>query len=646
MPGLDARIGCPDCMPGRKDSTPVSTRPNASLNNAPPATAASRADPASTAHAVAATTTRGTPTAACDEGWFGRWRRRFSSAPPDHTDGGDGLVDRVLRARGVPHTDRDAWLAPALTELHDPSLMPGLEQAAERLLRAVRGGERVVIYGDYDVDGITATAILFHTLRHISPDADVATYVPHRLEEGYGLNEPAMRELADAGARVVVSVDCGVTAVGPAAAARHAGLDLIITDHHTPPQRPADLPDAHAIVHPALPGGGYPFPDLPGAGVAFKLAWRLTTLAHDAERVPPPTRALLLELLALASLGVIADVVPLVGENRVIARHGLGRVKHSAIPGLRALVEACSLAGEDIEAEDVGFKMGPRLNACGRLGHAREAVELLTTATGDRATDIARALSGQNDARRRLAERIEAEAIERAEDAGMTGPDRRAIVLASPDWHPGVVGIVCSRLVERFHRPAILLCTDDDGTHRGSGRSVEGYNLHRALGACAEPLETFGGHAMAAGLRVAAHGLDDFTRRLVAHANDAISPDDLVARLTFDCDASLAECTPGAAHDLDRLGPFGRDNPRPRLRVLDAQLAEPARRMGASGAHLCLQLKQHGRIVRCVAWKKGDVADRLPRGARVHALLTPKINRWNGRERVECEIADLTLADP
>ncbi|MEO0483897.1 MAG: DHHA1 domain-containing protein, partial [Planctomycetota bacterium] len=261
------------------------------------------------------------------------------------------------------------------------------------------------------------------------------------------------------------------------------------------------------------------------------------------------------------------------------------------------------------------------------------------------AAEIAQALSGQNDARRRIAEQIEAEAIDQAERAGMTEPGRRAIVLASPDWHPGVVGIVCSRLVERYHRPVVLLCADDDGTCRGSARSVDGYNLHDALCQCAEPLETFGGHAMAAGLRVAPGKLDAFAELLIAHANAAIAPEDLVARFAYDTDARLDEFTEAAAHDLERLGPFGRDNPRPRLRLLNAQLFEPARRMGSSGAHLTLRLKQQGRIVRCVAWKKGDIADRLPRGARVHALVTPKINEWNGRRSVECEIADLTLAD-
>lgn len=574
-----------------------------------------------------------------DRGWRSIWQPR--SAPPASRQ---PLLERVFDARGVPAPERDNFLRPTLRHLHDPSLIPDLDRAAERLLRATDAREPIVIYGDYDVDGITATAILYHVLRHCRPDADIRAYVPHRLEEGYGLNADALRALAEEGARVVVSVDCGITAVEPARVAREAGIDLIITDHHNPPATLDALPDAYAVVHPRRPDSNYPFGELPGAGVAYKLAWRLATLCAGNERVDEPTRVLLLEMLGLASLGVIADVVPLVGENRVIVRHGLGRVRQTTIPGLRALIEACDLDGEDLVAEDVGFKMGPRLNACGRLGHAREAVELLTSATGARARTIAAELSTLNTRRRAIAEKIEAEAIEAAEAAGMTGNDRRAIVLAGEGWHPGVVGIVCSRLAERFHRPAVLLCREDDGACRGSGRSVEGYSLHAGLSACADLLTTFGGHDMAAGLALLVEHLDAFTDRLCAHAGEHIAEEDLCARTRYDCDASLAELTMPGVAELERLGPFGRDNPRTTLRVLNAQLVGPAQTMGREARHLRLTLRQDDRAVRCVGWGMGDLADRLAHGTSVDAVLAPTLNTFQGQTRVQCELLDLRIA--
>ena len=374
------------------------------------------------------------------------------------------LHDRVARARGlVDPVAAEKFLAPALTHLHDPALLPGLERAAARMLAAARSGERMVIYGDYDVDGVTATAILYHTLKAIAPGCALSTYVPHRLEEGYGLSAASVRELCERGEKVIVSVDCGVTAFEPARVAKDAGVDLIITDHHNLPTEGQGLPDAYAIVHPRLPGSNYPFGELCGAGVAFKLAWRLLTLAHGGAKLPEAWRGLLLELLGLCALGVIADVVPLVDENRVIARFGLVKIKYTANPGLAALVEASGLGGENVQAEDVGFKLGPRLNACGRMGHAREAVELLTTATGERAAEIAAQLSRLNTQRQATERGIVEQACAMAVDAGMTTDDTRAIVLAHPEWHAGVVGIVCSRLVEKFARPVVM----DAQTERG-----------------------------------------------------------------------------------------------------------------------------------------------------------------------------------
>jgi single-stranded-DNA-specific exonuclease len=559
------------------------------------------------------------------------------------------LVARVLAVRGLsePSAAR-AFLEPKLLDLHDPALMPDLDLAARRLLDAAAAREPIVIYGDYDVDGITATTILFHTLRAIDPGAIVGTYVPHRIDEGYGLNSGAIEELAGQGARVIVSVDCGVTAVEPALVARRLGVDLIITDHHNPPATLADLPPAFAVVHPRRPGPdgapAYPFGDLSGAGVAYKLAWRLATLFCGSERVSGPLRELLVELLAFASLGIIADVVPLVGENRVIARFGLARIRTSPFVGLRALVDASGLGGEKVNAMDVGFKLGPRLNAAGRLGHAREAVELFTTAAPARAQEIAAALSRQNTARRAVEHEIFEQAAAMAEAAGMTSPERRAIVLADERWHPGVVGIVCSRLVERYCRPAILM-QRKNGVCHGSGRSIDGFNLHAALVSCAPLLGRFGGHDMAAGLHLAEHHLAEFTEAFTAVANAALGPDDLVHTLAIDCDAAIEELTAEAVGHLQALAPFGRENPEVRVRLRGLVLAAPPQSMGAFGKHAAIQVRSpaSGAMMRLVAWGWGEKRESLRTGMPLEAVIEPKLNAWNGRVTVEGELKDLAI---
>lgn len=553
------------------------------------------------------------------------------------------LVRRVLGARGLDGDSGAAFLDPRLTHLHDPSTLPDLDRAAERLLAALRSSEPVAIYGDYDVDGITATAILFHACRALAPGADVRTYVPHRLEEGYGLNAGAIRELASHGVRLIVSVDCGITAIEPALEASRAGVDLVITDHHTPPDRADALPSAYAVVHPCRPGSVYPFPHLSGAGVAYKLAWRLATMAEGSARVRPGLQRLLLDLLAFAALGTVADVVPLVGENRVLARFGLSRIRGSPFTGLASLVAASGLDGAKVDAVDVGFRLAPRLNACGRLGHAREAVELFTTATPERADEIAAMLTRRNEERRALEQRVTDEASRLAEAAGMTGRDRRAIVLAHPDWHQGVVGIACSRLVERYGRPTILM-QDRDGSCHGSGRSVDGFSLHGALARCAAHLEAFGGHDMAAGLHLKRERLDAFTADFMAEANAGLAPEELTPCCGFDGEARLAELTPRAARQLGALGPFGRSNPEVRLLVRGVRLTSSPGLIGRHGAHLTVTIAQDGVAIRSIGWGWGEQARRLSRGDVLDALVVPRVSTWIPGT-VECEIADLRPHD-
>lgn len=559
------------------------------------------------------------------------------------------LLERILLSRGLidpSHVQR--FCEPKLTDLHDPSLMPNLDLAAERLIEAVRGDRSIVIYGDYDVDGIAAIAILYHIIKTVAPDARLRRYVPHRLEEGYGLNLEALKKIRAGGVDLVVTVDCGITALEEARLAREIGLELIITDHHNPKVADGPLPEA-VVVHPRLPGSDYPFGDLCGAGVAFKLAWRFATAWCNSQRVSESLQKMLMEMLPLAALGTIADVVPLVGENRVITSYGLRLIKQTSLTGLRALIEASDLMGENIDSEKVGFILAPRLNACGRMGHAAEAVRLLTDAPADEAAAIARRLAQLNRQRQRTERTIFEQAARRAEDAGMTGGDRRAIVLADPAWHPGVVGIVCSRLVDRFGRPAVLMQRQDEQC-KGSARSIDGYSIHEGLLACAEHLTTFGGHDMAAGVTLQTDRLDAFTEALIEHANAHIGIAELTPAISIDCDASLTELDFPTVRRIAALSPFGQANRRPTVRIRGATLTEAPRQIGAHGRHLAVRFRQEDggqrRVMRGVWWGAGSLAGDLAAGMRLDAVIQPKLNEFNGRISVEAEIRDVMVKEP
>ncbi|MCL4209087.1 MAG: single-stranded-DNA-specific exonuclease RecJ [Phycisphaeraceae bacterium] len=572
-----------------------------------------------------------------------RWRRE----PPPSREG--ALVERVLAARGLSNPDEvRAFREPTLRALHAPGLMPNIDAAAERILDAAQRGRTIILYGDYDVDGVTGVAILYHTIKAIEPGARIGTFVPHRLEDGYGLNPDALRELHAGGAELVVSVDCGITGAEEARIARSIGLELIITDHHNVPTGDGALPEA-ICVHPRLPGSEYPFGDLCGAGVAFKLAWRLATRWAGSDKVGKQLQKVLLDLLPLAALGTIADVMPLVGENRVIASLGLRTIRATPFAGLKALIDAAGLADAKIDCEKVGFVLGPTLNAVGRLGHARDAMRLMTDAPPEEAIGLARRLAELNRQRQQTERTIVAQAADMAAHAGMTGTDRRAIVLAHDAWHPGVVGIVCSRLVDKHRRPVVLM-NRQGGVCKGSARSIDGYSIAAGFAACADLLTKHGGHDMAAGLTMPDVNLDAFTERLTAHANEHIPIEWLTPSLEVDCEATLADLSAQAVMDLRSLSPFGRGNPRPVVFVRGAVLTTPPRTIGKDGGHLDLRLVQDvdGRrcFIRAVWWRAGSLAAQLQQNQRVDVAIEPKINEFNGRTSVEAEIRDIRIAAP
>ena len=556
------------------------------------------------------------------------------------------VVAAILTRRGCTDRSRVAELfAPRLNDLHDPSLLPGVDRAAKRMTQAVRDGQPIVIYGDYDVDGITASAILWHTLRGVG--ADVRVYVPHRIEEGYGLNSDAILELAQS-QPLMITVDCGITAVDQARVAKEAGIDLIITDHHQFDTQGQErlLPEAHTLVHPRLAGSQYPFEGLCGAAVAFKLAWQFARDYCGSQRLPEQMRRLLLDLLSYVALGTIADVVPLVDENRVLAVYGLGQIKRTQFAGLNALIDASRLREEHIDAYHVGFALAPRINAAGRMGHADQAVRLLTDAMPDEAARIAKSLTQENERRRTVERSIFKEAKQMVLDGGYDSRDHRAIVVGNGGWHRGVVGIVASRLVEAFARPVVVLsyCEEQDGTEaHGSARSVEGLSIYEALEHCDELLDSFGGHAMAAGLRLEVGHVEAFRQRLVGFVNDRLGPDDLVGVLDIDAVCSLDDVRMDLFEQIQKLAPFGRGNPSPVLCVEAATTDQPAQRMGKEGNHMRVTLRQGRRLVSAVGFGMGDLADRLPAGVTVDVAFEPKISTWQGRRRAEMHIKDLRI---
>lgn len=552
------------------------------------------------------------------------------------------LLSRLLGLRGLTTAqDAERFLNPKLTHLDDPADLPGCAAAAIRLAQAVRDQQPVIIYGDYDVDGITASAILWHTLRGLGHQ-HVTTYVPHRLDEGYGLNAEAFTQFADTENKpLVVSVDCGITAVDVAAHAKALGLELIITDHHH--FDPDHLPDAAALVHPELENAVDPSP-LCGAGVAFKLAWQTARTFHDTERLPKDLQTLMCDLLAFAALGTIADVVPLVGENRIITVQGLRRIKDTNFLGLNALIDAAELRAEKVDAYHVGFVLGPRLNACGRMGHAKEAMTLMTNASPAQARELANFLTKENDRRRSTERRIVQQAKAMVEADGHATDDRRAIVLAHKDWHPGVIGIVASRLVETYHRPAVLLGIDTEKNEaKGSARSIDAVDLHACISAsAAQHCTRFGGHAMAAGLSLPLDNIEAFRAALIETVNAELSAEGLVPTVKIDAELELRDCGLPLFQRLESLAPFGRSNAKPRLLIRGAITARPAQRMGGEGKHLSVSLRdEHGSGLRAVGFGLGDLADDLPSGIAVDLVFQPKTNTWRGVTSPELHLVDI-----
>ena len=549
------------------------------------------------------------------------------------------IVAALLAGRGVTRPgDVKAFLSGNLTDLRDPETLPGVPEAADRILAAVRAGRQIVVYGDYDADGMTATAILVGCLEAL--DATPRWYVPNRFEEGYGLNAEALEKLAAEGANLVVTVDCGIASVAEAVRAKQLGLELIVTDHHSFADT---LPEAAVLVHPRLPGTAYPFGELCGAGVAFKLAWAIATRASGSKQVTPRLREMLLRGVGLATLGTVADVVPLVDENRIIVRRGLECLRQRGGPGLAKLLELASLHEKrTLESEDVAFRLAPRLNAAGRFGEAAKGIELLTTADVARAESLATYIHELNTRRETEERSILLAATKQALEQFDPEADA-ALVLADRGWNAGIVGIVAGRLAERFHRPVVVIA---QGTHEGlvasgSVRSVPGFDVHAALLPCRRLLVTCGGHAAAAGLRVEENRIAEFREAFLAEVAARMPAELRRAQLALDGETTLTGLSLHAVEQLEQLAPFGQGNRRPILCASRVALVEPPRAIGGGGRHLSMRLVQHSTKIRGVAFGGADWLPHLPPpGQPFHIAFKPKINEFQGRRTAELELVD------
>ncbi len=538
------------------------------------------------------------------------------------------LQAQLLVNRGIRTAAQAAeFLAPKLSSLSDPFLMKGVEQAVERLIQAKTAQETVCIHGDYDVDGVTAVVLLTAFLRAVH--IPVCYVIPNRLEDGYGLSFEGVDEAKRLGATVLITVDCGITSVKEAQYCSETGMDLIITDHHTPGET---IPAAFAVINPLQPGCTAPFQKFAGVGLAFKLAMalrsRLRSRGFFAQQPEPNLR----EYLDLVTLGTIADLVPLVGENRVIALFGLKELAKSGRAGLEALKRVSAVTGE-ISVVDVGFRLAPRLNAAGRLDDAKRGVELLLTADIQLADSLAGELDAANSERQEIEREILAEALERLEsDATLNG--RTAVVMASENWHPGVIGIVAARVVERCHRPTILIALNN-GEGKGSGRSIPAFHLFNALSASAAHLLKFGGHQQAAGVAIQQEKLLSFYDTFDAYAAANLTPEDLVPQLAIDAELVPADVDRLLITMLASLKPHGMGNPEPlfllkRVPVVSARLIKDA--------HLKLGLQINGGVIDAIGFK---MAGKLPVSELVDIVFTPEINVWKNRESIQLKLKDI-----
>jgi single-stranded-DNA-specific exonuclease len=537
------------------------------------------------------------------------------------------LLAALLAQRGFVDPDQArAFLNPRLEDLHDPYLMNDMERVVRRIGEARNARQKVLIYGDYDVDGITATVVLKRALEMLG--VEVGFYLPQRLEEGYGLKEEVVRQARLDGYHLIISADSGVRAFEACRTAREVGIDLIVTDHHLPDQ---NLPPAWAMLNPRRPDCRYPYKDLAAVGVVFKL---VQALFREAGR-----ESVLEHFLKLVAIGTVADMVPVTGENRIMVRHGLERLATPRNLGLKTLLAGAGV-GRDVSLWDVGFKLAPRINAVTRMGGGREVVDLFSVTDAAEAEEIVRAMNQMNAVRQREEQKI----LEEIEKRGDLGPDAapgRFVVVVGENWHRGVIGIVASRLVDRLHRPVLVLSSDGE-LCQGSGRSIPGFHLLHALDSCRDLFVQYGGHAQAAGCTVEAANCSRLADRLDEYAARTLGPEQLTPTLDIDVLLPVQNLSLDLATDLDKLAPFGVGNPLPVLASEDVTVAGGPWLLKEK--HLKFQIGLNGSRWDAIWWRRGDLATSLKVGSRFDVAYTLSKQTYQGRDSLLLTVRDVRRA--
>jgi single-stranded-DNA-specific exonuclease len=539
----------------------------------------------------------------------------------------NSLTAELLIMRGADDlTSAENFLHANLTSLPDPSLLPGMEAACSRLVKALENKESIAVHGDYDVDGITGSSLLVEVLRDLG--ADVSYHIPLRLTDGYGLSAEALRDAAQAGCRLVISVDCGVSAVVEALLAVDLGLDLIITDHHQPPE---ELPRCLALINPHLSESRFPFKSLSGVGVAFMFLLGLRRVLRQRNYFTGRTEPDLRYSLDLVALGTVADLVPLNGVNRALVRTGLKLLEKGNRPGIAALKRVADV--KTVTSGSVGFRLAPRLNAAGRLEDATLGVQLLLNDEEQDKNELATLLDGFNRERQQLEQQTFDEALTML--ALDDTDNAHSIVLARNNWHPGVIGIVASRLVERYHRPTVLIALDNDSIGKGSARSVANFHLYNAFKECEDCFVGFGGHAMAAGLTIEAHQIDLFRQRFEQLAQQWLSDDDLIPSIGYDGEIALTQLNIDLLYEMEQLNPFGMGNPQPAFVSRNCTVFNPRI---LKEKHLKFSVEQDDARFDCIAFGQSEKFDSCT--GHIDILYRPSINEWRGHKSVQLQIVD------
>jgi single-stranded-DNA-specific exonuclease len=545
------------------------------------------------------------------------------------------LINRGFKSSG----EISSFLNPDISQLSDPFDIQGMKTAVDRIIAASKRGERVFVHGDYDADGLSSTAIMLKALKMLG--IDCCYFIPNRMEHGYGFNPPSVKNAEQLGANLIITVDCGITSFEAAALCRKAGIDVIITDHHEPigktpsgvrseeleekPSHDFLLPDAYVIINPKLMPHASRLTDLSGAGIAFKVAQALA-MVHDSQFT-------FHDLLDLAALGTMADVVPLTGENRIIVKEGLKLLKNGGRPGIEALKNAAGITGKDLRTGLLLFSIIPRINAAGRISDATNVIKLLLADLEDEANDIAISLNKLNSERQQIEEKVYQEALCKLRSQGI----RSVIVLASEGWHKGVVGIVASRIAEEFYRPAFVLSIEDN-IARGSARSIPSFDLYRALSDCKELLKGFGGHKQAAGLELDSQGISCFEDRINSIADQTLAEKDFVPALEIDADIDFSEINFNLTKDFAMLEPFGFGNPEPLLGSKGLEILYPRI---LKDTHLKMKLKQNNQSIDAIGFNMASFFENLAVTNRVDAVFTPTVNEWEGVRSIQLNVKAL-----